>query len=105
MTGETNGETKMTKTEKTEISTALQLNSGSQREAVALYLAARAGKSIKIAAIAKAVFDDAEATSKTLQIVRYLQFKIDVLKLIKKYGLVDEVCEDGARIVTFTIVE
>ncbi|MGO9427554.1 hypothetical protein [Rhodoblastus sp.] len=95
----------MTQAEKNEISVALQLNNGSRRESVALYLAARAGKPIKTATIAKAIFDDAEATSKTLQIVRYLQFKIEVLKLTKKYKLTDEVGEDGARVVTFTIAE
>lgn len=95
----------MTEVEKNEISKALQLNSGSNREAVAHYLAARARKPIKIATIAKAVFDDAEATAKTLQIVRYLQWKIEILKLSKQYKLADEVGEDGARFVTFTIAE
>ncbi len=93
----------MTEVEKNEISVALQLNAGSWRREVALYLAARAGKQVKMAAIAKAVFDDAEATAKTLQIIRYLQWKIDILKLSKQYQLTDEVGEDGARVVTFTI--
>lgn len=105
MTGENEWGMKMKTSEKTEISQELQLNSGSQREMVVLYLAARAGKPIKVATVAKAIFDDAEATGKTLQIVRYLQFKIDVLKLSKKYGLKDEVDADGSRVVTFEMFE
>jgi len=95
----------MTEVEKNEISKALQLNLGSRRQEAALYLAARPGKPLKIATVAKAIFDDAEATAKTLQIIRYLQWKIDILKLSKKYGLADEVDADGARLVTFTIAE
>jgi len=91
--------------EKNEISKALQLNLGSRRQEAALYLAARLGKPLKIATIAKAVFDDAKATAKTLHIIRYLQWKIEILKLSKKYKLVDEVDADGARFVTFTIAE
>jgi hypothetical protein len=96
---------KMTEVEKNEIRKALQLNLGSRRQEAALYLAARPGKPLKIATVAKAIFDDAEATAKTLQIIRYLQWKIDIIKLSKKYGLADEVDADGARLVTFTIAE
>lgn len=93
----------MTEVEKDELSVALQLNLGSRRRQAALYLAARAGKPVKIVALAKVIFDDAAQTSKALQIVRYLQFKIDILKLSNQYQLTDEVGEDGARVVTFTI--
>jgi hypothetical protein len=96
---------KMTQVEKDEITKALQLNANSQREAVALYLAERAGKPLKVAIIAKAVFDDAEATAKVTGIVRYIIWKTEVLKLNKKYKLTSEVDMDGARVVTFTIAE
>jgi uncharacterized membrane protein YciS (DUF1049 family) len=95
----------MTEVEKNEIAKALQLNLGSRRREVAMYLSARAGKAIKMATIAKAVFEDAEAIGQISAIVKYLQWKIEVLKLTKKYKLTSERDVDGVRSVTFEMTE
>jgi hypothetical protein len=70
-----------------------------------MYLSTRAVKPIKLASIAKATFDDAEAIGQISAIIKYRQWKIEVLKLTKKYKLTNERDDDGVRSVTFEMFE